>query len=126
MAERHAGLVPVAALARRGERFRCAPYGAVLSAAACLARQAARAAQDAAGRKRYALCRGCAAGAVVQARVGHLPPEPPAAPAPAADPPPAPSRPSPRASDPPAWAPLLAGAASGEDPVPPEALARVK
>lgn len=67
-------VVPVAALTSRGQRFRCSPYHAVLSAGTCADRQGERATNRGTRttRAQYECCLGCALGAAVAARLGAL------------------------------------------------------
>lgn len=69
-------VVPVERLTQRTDRFRCAPYRAVLTAGTCADRQSSRVnnhAPSKSSRERYECCRGCALGAQVAERVGPAP-----------------------------------------------------
>ena len=67
-------VVPVSALTDRTDRFRCAPYRAVLTAGTCADRQAARERNRGNGttRPQYDSCRGCAIGAELIARLDRV------------------------------------------------------
>ncbi len=67
-------VVPVTALTDRADRFRCAPYRAILTAGTCADRQAARTLNRGTGstRPEFNSCRGCALGAELVARLARV------------------------------------------------------
>ena len=67
-------VVPVERLTQRTDRFRCAPYRAILTAGTCADRQAARTLNRGTGstRPEFDSCRGCTLGAELVARLARV------------------------------------------------------